>query len=525
MAPPTTTTSAGFTPVIVGVGEVRNKHAGLDAAAEPADLMLAAIRQALRDTASASGALVVDSIAVVQPWTWQYGDLPGLLAARLGAGAVAAGARLHMTEHGGNQPGLLCDEAARAIASGQSKAAIIVGGEALASLAAFQKVGKYPPPGWTEPDLSGIRIDLSDKSMLGDGPAGRHGMGLPVHVYPLYENGLRARLGQTYEQNSRDSAEMYAAFDAVACRHEYSWRAGEQPRSAQEIGTVTARNRIICSPYPLLMNAFNTVNLAAACVLTSVEHARELGIPEDKWVYVLGGAGTSDGSEFWLRNNFYSSPAISQSVDAALRVSGLERNEIDCFDFYSCFPIVPKIACQHLGLDPVRPNKPITLLGGLTSFGGAGNNYSMHALTEMTRQIRGGKVHNGLVLANGGSLSYQHVVCLSNKPRKAEPYPAQPPLPKLVHHVEAPEFVESAEGPATIETFTVEFGRNGSPENGLIVGRLDKTGQRFLANHGDAATLARLADTSAQMVGVRGWVRHIESDGRNLLFIGMDAKI
>ncbi|KAJ1548232.1 hypothetical protein HK405_003920 [Cladochytrium tenue] len=504
MAPPTT--GAGFTPVIVGVGEVRNKHAGLDAAAEPAELMLAAIRQALRDTASASGALVVDSIAVVQPWTWQYGDLPGLLAARLGAGAVAAGARLHMTEHGGNQPGLLCDEAARAIASGQSKAAIIVGGEALASLAAFQKVGKYPPPGWTEPDLSGIRIDLSDKSMLGDGPAGRHGMGLPVHVYPLYENGLRARLGQTYEQNSRDSAEMYAAFDAVACRHEYSWRAGERPRSAQEIGTVTARNRVICSPYPLLMNAFNTVNLAAACVLTSVEHARELGIPEDKWVYVLGGAGTSDGNEFWLRNNFYSSPAISQSVDAALRVSGLERNEIDCFDFYSCFPIVPKIACQHLGLDPVR---------------------------TLTRQIRGGKVRNGLVLANGGSLSYQHVVCLSNKPRKAGPYPAQPPLPKLVQQVEAPEFVESAEGLATIESnrqrgcvqFTVEFSRNGSPESGLIVGRLDKTGQRFLANHGDAATLARLADTSTEMVGVRGWVRHNESDSRNLLFIGTDAKI
>lgn len=42
------------------------------------------------------------------------------------------------------------------------------------------------------------------------------------------------------------------------------------------------------------MNAFNTVNLAAACVLTSVEHAEKLGIPKEKWVYVLGGAGTED---------------------------------------------------------------------------------------------------------------------------------------------------------------------------------------------------------------------------------------
>lgn len=44
----------------------------------------------------------------------------------------------------------------------------------------------------------------------------------------------------------------------------------------------------------------------------------------------------------------------------------------------SCFPIVPKIACDHLGLPIVNPPKPFTLLGGLTSFGGAGNNYSMH---------------------------------------------------------------------------------------------------------------------------------------------------
>ena len=48
---------------------------------------------------------------------------------------------------------------------------------------------------------------------------------------------------------------------------------------------------------PLLMNAFNTVNLAAACILTSAEHARELGIPSDRWIYPLGGAGTRDSND------------------------------------------------------------------------------------------------------------------------------------------------------------------------------------------------------------------------------------
>jgi hypothetical protein len=44
------------------------------------------------------------------------------------------------------------------------------------------------------------------------------------------------------------------------------------------------------------MNAFNNVNLAGACILTSTDYARELGIPEDRWIYPLGGAGTSDSA-------------------------------------------------------------------------------------------------------------------------------------------------------------------------------------------------------------------------------------
>lgn len=39
------------------------------------------------------------------------------------------------------------------------------------------------------------------------------------------------------------------------------------------------------------MNAFNTVNLGAACILTSTEFAKELQVPREKWIYPLGGAG------------------------------------------------------------------------------------------------------------------------------------------------------------------------------------------------------------------------------------------
>ena len=48
---------------------------------------------------------------------------------------------------------------------------------------------------------------------------------------------------------------------------------------------------------PLLMNAFNKVNLAGTCILTSTDYARSLGISESRWIYPLGGAGTSDSEK------------------------------------------------------------------------------------------------------------------------------------------------------------------------------------------------------------------------------------
>ena len=106
---------------------------------------------------------------------------------------------------------------------------------------------------------------------------------------------------------------------------------------------------------PLLMNAFNNVNLAASCILTSTEYAQRLGIPERKWIYPLGGAGTQDsdhcrsmfdldlsnewlmriGQPVWERPNFYSSPAISRSLDACLEVSDLTKEAVDLIDLYS----------------------------------------------------------------------------------------------------------------------------------------------------------------------------------------------
>lgn len=69
----------------------------------------------------------------------------------------------------------------------------------------------------------------------------------------------------------------------------------------------------------------------------------------------------------------------------------------------------------------------------------------------MTRELRNRKYTNGLILANGGMLTHQYVVCLSAQPRTdGNTYPEKNPLPPVVQDA-APPFAEDANGPATIE--------------------------------------------------------------------------
>jgi hypothetical protein len=141
----------------------------------------------------------------------------------------------------------------------------------------------------------------------------------------------------------------------------------------------------------------------------------------------------------------------------------------------------------------------------------------MHAITEMTRQLRSGeKGTNGLILANGGVVTYQHVTCLSRQPRKdGAGYPAEKPLPAVITDVPAPSIKEKAEGEAVVETYTVEFGRDGKPGIGFVVGRLTDSGERFIANHADERALLALCSATEEPIGRKGRV-WTSKDGRNL---------
>jgi hypothetical protein len=73
----------------------------------------------------------------------------------------------------------------------------------------------------------------------------------------------------------------------------------------------------------------------------------------------------------------------------------------------------------------------------------------------MTRLLRQGKGRNGLILANGGVMTYQHVVILSTMRRPGgSAYPQDDPLPEFVTGVSVPQIeavVRGGEQDAVVE--------------------------------------------------------------------------
>ena len=143
----------------------------------------------------------------------------------------------------------------------------------------------------------------------------------------------------------------------------------------------------------------------------------------------------------------------------------------------------------------IEPNDPrgLTQTGGLPFFGGPGNNYSTHGIASLVRRLRGLDEGIGLIGANGGFLS-KHSVGLyaANAPetgwKEADPVA----LKAKVASQASPKVAEFADGPAVIESYCVEYRREG-PKLANIVARLGD-GRRFIAvtHNGDEATLAEM---------------------------------
>jgi acetyl-CoA C-acetyltransferase len=480
-------------PVLVGVGQVRgNRGRTVEDAREPLELVLDAVRAAGADAAVDLRAL--DTVASVHTASWAYADA----AARIAAGVGAAPAHTVDTTVGGQRPAELLETVAARIAAGETRLALIAGGEAQASVTALHRAGIDPAARWSTrpggpPDFSA--------SGLRSGPMQAAGLVLPTRVYPLFEAALRAARGETPEANARASAQLYAAYSQVAAANPAAWN--PQVRTAEEIAAVGPGNRMVCEPYPLALNAMPHVDQAAAVLVADADHARALGVPEHRMVHVWGGAGAHDAVDVLARPSFARSDALASVLDRALSQAGVAAADLDVVDVYSCFPVVPKLVAAHLGIPP-----PPGVTGGHSAFGGPLSSYTLHALVAVAGAVRGG-VRLALVHGNGGYLTHQHALLLAREPHPrgyvGDPVPRDTagPAPATVGAVDGEEVV--------VETATVEHDRDGRPRQGFLVART-AAGARFAAatRPGDGASTRALSVEQGEVVGRRVRARSVE---------------
>ena len=316
-----------------------------------------------------------------------------------------------------------------------------------------------------------------------------HGLTSAPIQYALLENARRAGTGLGPAEYARQMGELFAPFTKIAAGNPFA--AAPVERTVDELITVTDSNRMISEPYPRLLVARDQVNQGAAALLMSVGAARRLGVPEENWVYLHGHADL-DEQPLLQRPDLGHAPSAVLAVREALAMAGIGIDDIATFDLYSCFPVPVFNICDGMGIAPDDP-RGLTLTGGLPFFGGAGNNYSMHAVAETVIQMRSTPGQFGLVGANGGILSKYSVGVYSTTPAEWKP-DRSAQLQAQVTGWATQAVTENADGSGVVETYTVR--RDDGRPTGIIIGRLDddSSGSRFLSTTEDDELIALLTD-------------------------------
>jgi acetyl-CoA C-acetyltransferase len=403
------------TPILIGAGQyVAKLDSDQPPLESPVELASHAARAALASSGTAINGSHVDTIAFIRlfsdsaaAWACPFGrsnNPPESVASRIGAQPLH---RIY-SNVGGTQPLQLMREICRDIARGEKQLALLCGAEAIANQRYAMKQGLQPD--WNEnfdqpmDEREYVQRFATEQELAS-------GMSLPAHYYALIENRQAAQQGRGYREHRRAMAQLMAPFSEVAAANPYSQK--PQLLTAEQLSEPTADDYPISLPYSKKLVAQDAVNQAAAIVLCSVGKARELGIPADDWVF-LASYAEADDIPLLLRTDPASSTAMDRALQACMEDSGLQIDDIDEMDIYSCFPCAVQAACDTLDIKP-EPQRALTVTGGLPYFGGPGNNYSMHALAEITQRLQA-KGGNGLVTANGGILSKHAGMVLSATP-------------------------------------------------------------------------------------------------------------
>jgi len=438
------------TPIIIGTGQVAQHAIGLDDAKDPIALISDAITLASQD-AGLTSIPNPDALRIVSLLSWRYTNPAYFVAQDLRLEPRELG----LSATGGNTPQTLVNIASQQIQRGEIDLVFLAGGETSRTRKRARAAGVELD--WRTTDIAPTMV-TEEKKIVHPEEIERK-MYAPIQLYPMFETAVRAHAGRSVQDHQIHISELWSRFSAVAATNPNAW--SQHFYTPEEIRTVSPTNRMIGMPYPKLMNSNNDVDMAAALMVCSVAKAESLGVPRDRWVFMHSGADTHEHIFVSNRNNFYETPAIRIGGKSALELAGLGIDDIDLVDLYSCFPSATQLGAQSLGLDITSQ---LTRTGGLPFNGGPWNNYVMHAIATMANELRAAPGTKGFIWGNGGFTTKHSFGVYSTEPPKngfrfGNPQSEIDALPMRDLAVAV-----DAQGPATIEAYTVMHNREGSPE-------------------------------------------------------------
>lgn len=467
-------------PVIVGVGQTLQRPREGEAILSPNQLLAVAARAADEDaSANRSLAAAADTYACVGALSRPYPDPGAFLARELGT----APQKTMATTTGGNSPQALVNFLAQEIARGEMNIALIGGAECIYSRRwARQREAEL---GWEFPE------DPPTPNVIGDMKPGSseyeiaHSATIPTQIYPIFESAIRAGAGRSIDEHQKIVSELWSTFSEVAATNPYAWTPTSY--TAKEIRKITSDNRMVTFPYTKRMCANIQVDQAAALFLCSYEAAKELGVPDEKIVFLHTGADANDHQFFTERWSLDESPAIGALGREVFSKSGSSVDDIAYFDLYSCFPCAVQVGMKALGLKgPANGDKrPLTVTGGLAFAGGPGNNYVTHSVAAMVEQLRRDPGSLGLITALGWYITKHSIGLYSTEPPKNGYVPGDSEEAQrevdLSHKRDVAGVLETE---AVVESSEVLCDRDGSPTLAVVT-CLTPDGSRALANSND----------------------------------------
>ena len=482
------------TPILVGTAQFVERNIDPAEATEPL-LMLEKMARGSAEDSGAGDALLgkLDTVAVLNVAGWEARNPAQVVADKIGAPAT----KFYTSEMGGQIGVTAVNVLAERIVKGESQAALLAGCNNMRTLMKAGPAGvelNWTTGGTSDPEMIGTPKNGSSEL------EGKYGMIMPPDVYPIFENALRASLGLSLEEHNQRIGKLFQKFSAVAEGNPHAWFPVE--RSVEELITPQPTNRMIAYPYTKFLNAILNTDQAAGMILTTVAMAQQLGIPEDRWVYWLGGAESEE--EAWYpteRPDFSNAPAMGDTSRSALANAAVGVDEIDHIDFYSCFPVAVEQAAKQLDLDVEDP-RGFTVTGGLPYAGGPASAYTLHSLASMADKLRDTGGGKGLVTGNGWYLTKHSASVWSTEAGQSELRRGLiEDLPSRDLDTKARPSTDDVSGPATISAYTVQYDRDGAPQRGILVGDT-AAGERFIANAFDPSVLQGLV--TSEGVGVPG---------------------